>query len=226
MAPTQPGDGISDGVLFAGSPRRAPKNLTQERSTERIVYFGVGVKDWAECPPSVAAVRPVRCPCCGIPGAELGGRVGLHGHGLRKRTLLGPLDPAEAPEVTAFWLRRYACQRCGAIVMSAPREMLRRRRYSGVAIALALALWAEEGLPGYRVKELVSPLPGVGNEAFHGWSSLPRWSLQAHRLWRCLWLTSAPTARALARQVSRQLAARAPMSTGRVFIDAFSGALG
>lgn len=184
------------------------------------------VKLWAKCPPSVGAVRPARCPVCGAPGASAHGPVGLHGHGLRIRTLLGPLAPGEPPQRTVLWLRRYQCQRCGALVMAAPRGLLPRRRYGAVAIALALSLWGTTRLPGHRVRDKVSPRPSVGNEALHGFQSLRRWARQVGAMWPFLRIQGASSdARARARQATQQLAAWSPIPTGRIWIDACAGAV-
>ena len=109
-------------------------------------------KFWADNPPAVAAVRPARCPCCEHPGAPAAGPIGLVGHGTRERTLLGPPGPDRRPEQLSLLLRRYRCRGCGAVVVSAPRGVLRGLLYGAAAVALALGLWAD-GLAGWRVRE-------------------------------------------------------------------------
>ncbi|WP_106090206.1 hypothetical protein [Enhygromyxa salina] len=66
----------------------------------------------------------------------------LHGHGQRGRRVGIPTDTNENVEVLELLLRRYACQRCKAIIVVGPRGLLRGRHYSAMAIALALWLWA------------------------------------------------------------------------------------
>src|SRR5690606_12136827 len=62
--------------------------------------------------------------CCGEAGS--GRRLGLVGHGLRERQVLGPLSASGAPEQVVLLVRRYRCRGCEAIVMSMPRGVLRR----------------------------------------------------------------------------------------------------
>lgn len=152
------------------------------------------------------------------------GPVGLHGHGLRERTQLGPAGPGERPAHASLRLRRYACQRCGAIVVAAPRDLLPRLRYRAVAVALALALWAADGQAGHRVREQVSPLSSVGNEPMHGWRSLSRWARHCRRWWRFMHGGPPGDARATAHDTVRQLAAKAPIPFGRLIVDACAGA--
>jgi hypothetical protein len=155
----------------------------------------------------------------------VGGPVGLHGHGLRERGQLGPDAAGDLPGHQTLRLRRYACQRCSAVVVAAPRGLLPRLRYRAVAVALALALWSAEDLPGHRVRQLVSPLSSAGNEPLHGWRSLSRWSRQCPRWWRLLGGISPGGGRAAALEVTRKLAAQAPMPTGRLCVDACAGAI-
>lgn len=211
------------GVIRQDRPRRAPDQL-KGRSTTRIAYCAVGVKSWARQPPSCGAVRPSRCPACGCLGAPVGGPLGLHGHGLRQRTQLGPLACGDPARFTELRLRRYVCVRCGAVTVVAPRGVLPRMRYYAVAIALALALWASEQWPGWRVHEAVSPHAGVGNERLHGWRSLSRWARSSRCLWPFVRAPPDDDTRAAALHASRSLAARAPVPSGRIRIDACAGA--
>lgn len=153
------------------------------------------------------------------------GPLGLHGHGLRERGQLGPASPDELAEHATLRLRRYRCQRCAAVVVSAPRGLLPRLRYGAVAVALALALWAAEDQPGHRVRERVSPLPSVGNEPLHGWRSLGRWARRCRRWWSFLRGTPPVDARTAALSAATQLATKAPIPIGRVVLDACVGAL-
>lgn len=69
----------------------------------------------------------------------MGGRIVLHGHGLRTRDQWGSPDATASPEVGEVVCH---CLACGAVILVAPRGVRGRRLYSASAIALALALWA------------------------------------------------------------------------------------
>jgi hypothetical protein len=153
----------------------------------------------------------------------VGGPLGLVGHGIRERQVLGPLTAEGHPEALVVKLRRYRCRQCEAIVTSAPRGLLRHLLYGAVAVALALALWAHAKHPGARVRARVSPWR-PGSERWHGWRSLGRWARSASRLWRGLHLTAA-AAREQALSVVTQLAARAPDLSGLVPALACAGAV-
>lgn len=154
----------------------------------------------------------------------MGGPVGLHGHGLRKREQRGPLAHGGSASVIVLLLRRYLCVGCGAVTVVVPRGVLPSMRYHAVAIALALALWSSEQWPGWRVHEAVSPHAGVGNERMHGWRSLSRWARSSRRLWPWLRDPPAGNARAAALHAARSIATKAPVPTGRVYVDACAGA--
>ncbi len=59
--------------------------------------MGIDVKTWMKNRPSVEAVRPGSCPRCGVDNQPLGDRLNLHDHGVRLRTLWGPMAPEDAP---------------------------------------------------------------------------------------------------------------------------------
>ena len=112
------------------------------------------------------------------------------------------------------------------MVVVAPAGVLPRVRYGAVAIALSLSLWSAAGEPGWRIREQVSPLGSAGNERLHGWRCLRRWARRATALWRGVRAGPAvAAARAAALEITRQLAARAPMPTGQLVADACEGAL-
>jgi len=163
------------------------------------------------------------CPCCGAPGAPLGGRLGLVGHGIRERQVLGPCTAEGRPELIVLRLRRYRCRHCGAIVTSAPAGLLRHVLYGAVAIALALGLWAHGWQPGARVRAVVSPWR-AGAERWHGWRSLRRWAQSGARLWPGLQVASVG-AREQATSIVTQLAARAAEASGAVVALACCGAV-
>lgn len=200
------------------------RTVIEERSAVRIVYSDVEVKLWAKSLPSVSAARPEHCPCCGLPGAVVGSPLGLVGHGLRERTLAGPIGANGAAEQLSLRLRRYRCRGCGAVVVVAPRGVLRGMLYGAVAVAMALALWAE-GMAGWRVRGRVKS--GATDDDYarwHGWRSLSRWVDRAGRWWRRL-RPGAGERRQRARALVTQLAARAPTPTGPVLVLACAGAL-
>lgn len=174
--------------------------------------------------PSVSAARPSHCPVCDEPGARPGGRIGLWGHGLRERLVLGPPSAGDPPEALTLRLRRYRCTHCGAVVTVAPRGVLYRLLYSGLAVALSLSLWVVEGMASWRIRGRASPRRGADSEREHGWRAVGRWSREADRWWRWLRLDpGGPGARA--RQIVQQLAGRAVSATGSLADLALEGAL-
>ncbi len=136
---------------------------------------------------------------------------------------LGVQQLDDRPEAGVVRVRRYQCQRCRAVVVVAPRAVLRCVRYTALTIALSLALWSAEQQPGHRIRERVSPLASSGYEKLHGWRSLGRW---AHRGALLFDLRTCPSgsARVLALDVIRKLAARALAQAGPLVIDACAGA--
>jgi ferredoxin len=146
------------------------------RSTSRIVYSEVTVKSWLERVPTCDEARPARCVCCGAPGRPLKGRMIIVGHGLRGRAQSGPLDPDGAPTTVELRVRRYLCRRCRACLIVAPRGVVRHRRYSGLAIALALALWSLDGKSAREVRRRVSPRECTGFDTVISWPALRRWA--------------------------------------------------
>jgi len=213
-------------VFGALTPRRAPHTLEKRRSTPRVVHSDLDVKSWAKAPPSVAAARPSRCPCCGLLGAPLSAPIGLHGHGLRTRLLLGPLGPGAPPQLGELMVRRYQCQRCAAVVVVCPRALRRYFRYAAVAIALALSMWSADGQPAAMVRAQVSPFRVVGHEARRDWRSLRRWARAGPRLWPQLRAGPDASPHAMAHGLVRQLAALATLPSGVMRVDACAGALG
>jgi hypothetical protein len=134
--------------------------------------------------PSVSAVRPGRCPGCGVASRPEGGNLVLHGDGTRERQVWGPAAADGPPTVTTIRARRYECQRCGACALVVPGEILRRRLYTAPAIGLALALWALLGRTTAFVRARIRPFARVGFAAAGRWVTLGRWArdARAHRL--------------------------------------------
>ena len=145
-----------------------------------ILLRGVDVKSWLESTPSLTAMRPARCPGCGVCGALEDG-VRLHGHGLRERLLVGPLAIGGEPGEHSIMLRRYRCRECGTVVQVGPSDLLPKRRYGLVAIVLALVAWGVEGRSSWDVREAVSPQKIFGHGTRGRWPMLRRWAPEFSR---------------------------------------------
>ncbi len=146
------------------------------RSGERICRSSVGVKAWQTEIPTVSAVRPARCSCCGSASRPAGRNLVIHGDGTRERQIWGPESAEGPPGMVAVRARRYQCQHCGTCMLVVPGEILRRRLYTAPAIGLALALWALLGLTASRVRARVSPLRVLGAATAGRWTTLRRWA--------------------------------------------------
>jgi hypothetical protein len=134
---------------------------------------------------------------------------------VRSRDQWGPPDATAPPEVGEVVCRRYHCLACGAVILVAPRGVLRRRLYSASAIALALALWGLDGLTAGAVRHRVSPWRIIGATAALGWSSLRRWAraVRSAALFALVGTVAASTRlRQVAARAATALAARAPSS--------------
>jgi hypothetical protein len=123
------------------------------------------------------------------------------------------MAPSGRPSREAVQLRRFLCRRCDSVLVVGPRGLARHKRYSGPAIALALALW---GLTGKREPEVfvrVSVYPLSVSVLVQGWRSLRRWAADvvAGALWPGL-CTHAPgsTCRQHAGRIAATLAGFAP----------------
>jgi len=200
-------------VFAARTPSCPGQTVTGGRSSTRIVYAELDVNTWRARVPSADAVRPASCPCCGVASRPAGGRLVIHGHGVRTRDQWGPLSAASPPEVGEVVCRRYHCLACGAILLVVPRGVLRRRVYTAGAIALALALWGVEGLVPGEVRRRVSPWRIFGASAAQSWASLRRWARKVREgaLFACV--RASPEGalfRAIAARTATTLAAYAP----------------
>lgn len=131
---------------------------------------------------------------------------------------LGPEELGGRSVVGSITVRRYRCQRCAAVLVVVPRGVLPRLRYGAVAIALALALWAVEGLPASAVRAKVSPFRYLGHDARRGWRSLSRWARGSP------WSTTTGAPRERAARVVQHLAGRA-LGSGSLTALACAGAL-
>jgi hypothetical protein len=204
--------------------------MCEDRSNPRIVQSGRDVKSWLRHLPSSDEERPRRCPVCGAASRPHGGRLQVHGHGLRDRQQRGPLAPDGSPVVIGILARRYLCLACGAVILVVPCGVLPGRQFSAGAIAWALALFGVAGLPARTVRARASPWRVVGATAATGWVSLRRWlrAVRQGRLFACV--RAAPvtwTWRQLAARIATTLAARAPPGLRHLSLvdQAFHGAM-
>lgn len=120
-------------------------------------------------------------------------------------------------------VRRYQCQRCDAITIVAPADVLPRLRYRARAVVMALAHLAE-GRPSPWIRTQLSPDRVLGHEGRRAWRTPARWAERARALWP---IRAGPSdePRTLARTAVRTLASQAPSPTGRLLEDAVAGAL-
>jgi len=115
---------------------------------------------------------------CGASSRPVGGRLGLHGHGLRDRQLCGPPDAARTPTWIVIACRRYLCTSCGAILTVVPRGVAPRRHYGHAAIAMALTLWAIAHEPEADIRRRVCARR-ISVESPARWPTLARWARAA-----------------------------------------------
>jgi hypothetical protein len=203
--------------------------MPQNRSESSIIQSRIDIKSWQQRTPTVAEARPAACPSCMAASNPVGGRIQLHGHGLRERQVCGPPAPGEAPALVVVAGRRYRCVCCGAVLLVVPRGMLARRRYSASAIGFALALWGLVLATAAEVRRLVNPMTIVGLSALGRWATLRRW---ARAVGEGRLLPGAPrregaaTLRQVAASAASALAARAAPTTRPLPIEhrAFVGA--
>src|SRR5690606_21221113 len=140
--------------------------------------FAVGCKFWAKDVPSVEVARPVRCPVCAQAGRESSEKRGIHGHGLRTRTVFGVLAVDESPGVHEIELRRYRCLGCGAVLVVGPWDLVPGMLYGLATIVLALAQWTL-GSARASVRAQFGAFSVVGVSTRGDWPSLRRWARRA-----------------------------------------------
>lgn len=169
------------------------------------------LKSWLHRQPTIDEVRPARCPFCGAVSRPVGGPLALHGHGKRERTLLGPLEPGQPPQIVPLLVQRYRCVRCTAVLTVVPSSVLAKRRYSAAAIAYALALWGLVLASAAEVRRQVNPAERVGATAAAGWAMLRRWAraVTQRRLFATTPLPARSTWRRVAESAAAALAGRA-----------------
>ncbi len=145
------------------------------------------------------------------------------GHGLRERTIEGPLAPGQDACATEVATRRYRCRACGAVLVVVPRGVAPGYRYSLSAIAWALALWACAELTAAEVRRRTSTAKVIGAASATRWASLRRWTQCALALFGVATPMSG-TMRERAGRIASFVAAHAPIALGPVPLDAFFGA--
>ena len=159
--------------------------MANTESTQHFVQIDIDVNFWVVAPVDAPTARPAQCPSCEAPAQQVDGRVILHGHGVRVRRLRGPVAADGAPREFEVLVRRYACQRCRAVITVDPRGVLPGRRYTAMAVALALWLWSVWQLTDAAVREAVCPITETGVSRPERWTTLRRWSRAAREgeLW-------------------------------------------
>jgi hypothetical protein len=145
------------------------------------------------------------------------------GHGLRTRTLEGPVEPEARPVAAEIHARRYRCRACEAILVVVPRGVGRSFRYSLATIAWALGLWGYERVPAADVRARSSTAKRVGAASATRWASLLRWTRCALKLFGIA-TEEFGTHRQRAARITTFVASHAPIATGPVPHDAFHGA--
>lgn len=134
--------------------------------------------------PDVEQARPSQCSRCQASARTSDGRLQLHGHGLRRRTLWGRPGVGSDPVFWEVTLRRYRCTECSKAVTVAPRGIWARFRYALGTIAMALAWWGVQLMHQRLVRVRCSPCSIVGDAAPERWRSLPRWTRRSRELFR------------------------------------------
>lgn len=145
------------------------------------------------------------------------------GHGLRARTIEGPLSAHAKPVLTEVLTRRYECRACHAILVVVPKGVARSFRYSCSAIGWALALWGCQHATASSVRARTSTAQTVGASSLDRWASLRRWTRSALRLFGAP-LSEHGTVRERAAAVASFVAAHALLPQGPLPADAFCGA--
>ena len=142
--------------------------------------------------------------------------------------MLGPVEPLREPVALDVTCRRYLCVACGAVVLVVPSGMLPRRRYSGPAIAQALALFGLEHLSPADVRRRTSADKIVGATAKAGWGALLRWceAVREGRLFPDVRACPASfTRRQVAERAASSIGGRAPPPVdASLVVRAFIGA--
>jgi len=155
--------------------------------------------------PAIARLRPAFCVECEAAAVEPGKPLGVVGHGIRTRRVVGPLEPAGAPCECDIFVQRFLCRHCGAVMTVVPRELLPRRHYSGPAMAMALALFGVMGESDAAVETRIAPPRRTGRNGGCRFRSIRRWCREV-RTRRLFPQTRAPPASWRNRQVAERTA--------------------
>lgn len=168
--------------------------------------------------------RPAHCVACKVASRVAGERLAVHGHGTAERQIRGPPSVDGKPTIEIVDVRRFECQRCGAVMTVVPREVLHGVLYAASAIGLALLLYGLDKRSARAVRARVSIFPAL-DASTPGWPTLRRWIARAESLWR-LERTSLPHAstRQRAERAAMQLVAHAQVA-GEMAIRVFDGAV-
>jgi len=148
--------------------------------------------------------------------------LGLHGHGVRNRQVLGPPEIGLASSMLVVACRRYLCTACGAAVTVVPRGIEPQRHYGRAAICLALALWALAGQPTTVVRNQVCAGPG---RATTSWRTLRRWATAiASGNWPwCQTAAGLATRAAAARAAQIAVGLASTTTPGPIWAQAYAG---
>ncbi len=164
------------------------------------------LETWLANPPSVDDVRPEKCAGCGRAHRHDG--CVIHGHGRRKRRVLGATKPENEAKVQHVLCRRYRCVLCKCIMWVGPCEVAADFRYTLTTILVALAKWALEQRDAGAVRQEMSPLPAKGFSEPHLWPSLRRWVKGRGALWPMVHVPAQKTLRQTATALLSALSAR------------------
>lgn len=124
--------------------------------------------------PGVHDARPPITPCCKVASVPPAAAIVLHGHGTRSRTVRGVLAHGETPQFHELRVRRYRCTACGATCTVAPVDVLPRKHFGAVSIAMAFALYGVVHETLDEIWRLLNPSRIRGHGA-RGWDSVLRW---------------------------------------------------
>ena len=139
--------------------------------------FATEVEDLADLSrlPSVDALRPSSCPCCGAAAYPASGNLGVVGHGTYQRQVRG-LAPGQW---VVIFIRRYLCLTCKRTISVLPDLLLPWRWYSANSILMVLVQALLLGVAVASLRDAIGP----GGRAPH-WLTPARWARQlGDRLW-------------------------------------------
>ncbi len=120
--------------------------------------------------PSVDALRPSSCPCCGQPSRPPGQPLGIVGHGTYTRQVLGLVGRSRQLLII---VRRFLCRGCSRTISVLPDALYPGRWYAGIVMLACLFLSLLDNVPAAEVRDRVG---GIGRGA--GWKTLRRWQRQ------------------------------------------------